>query len=116
MSIYFKHFLWILKCSTHEDLRIAYKILVGKPERRRKLGRTRIRWESNIKLHDLCLFTATEEVSDRLGGTNPDPHRSESARGICMVPDLYVIEESGEYAIEYITRFDKRSVLLLYQI
>jgi hypothetical protein len=28
----------------------AYKILVGKPEERRTLGRPRSRWENNIKM------------------------------------------------------------------
>jgi hypothetical protein len=31
-------------------MRNAYKILVGKPEGRRPLGRPRRRWENNIKL------------------------------------------------------------------
>jgi hypothetical protein len=30
--------------------RVAYRILVGKPERRRPLGRPRRRWEDNIKM------------------------------------------------------------------
>jgi hypothetical protein len=29
----------------------AYKILVGKPEGKRPLGRHRHRWDSNIKMH-----------------------------------------------------------------
>jgi len=28
----------------------VYRVLVGKPERKRPLGRTRRRWENNIKL------------------------------------------------------------------
>jgi hypothetical protein len=28
----------------------AYRTLLGKPERRRKLGRPRLRWEDNIKM------------------------------------------------------------------
>ena len=28
----------------------AYRVLLGKPERRRPLGRLRLRWEVNIKL------------------------------------------------------------------
>ena len=32
------------------ERRGAYKILVEKPERRRSLGRTRRRWEDNIKV------------------------------------------------------------------
>ena len=33
-----------------EERRDAYKVLVGKPEGRRSLGRPRHRWEDNIKL------------------------------------------------------------------
>jgi hypothetical protein len=36
-------------CSTKGEERNAYKILVGKPERRRPLRRPRLRWVSNIK-------------------------------------------------------------------
>jgi len=32
------------------DRRRAYKILVGKPEGKRPLGRPRLRWEDNIKI------------------------------------------------------------------
>jgi hypothetical protein len=28
----------------------VYKVLVGKPERKRSMGRTRRRWEDNIKM------------------------------------------------------------------
>jgi hypothetical protein len=37
-------------CSTNEDQRNAYKILVGKPEGKRPLGRPRRRWMDNIKM------------------------------------------------------------------
>jgi hypothetical protein len=37
------------ECSTHE-MRNAYRILVGKPEGRRPLGRPISRWEENIKM------------------------------------------------------------------
>jgi hypothetical protein len=33
-----------------EEIRNAYKILVGKPEGSRSLGRPRRRWEDNIKI------------------------------------------------------------------
>jgi hypothetical protein len=36
-------------CSTYWEKRGAYRILVGRPERRRPLGRPRRRWEDNIK-------------------------------------------------------------------
>jgi len=32
-------------CSTHGEMINAYKILVGKPERKKPLGRSRHRWE-----------------------------------------------------------------------
>jgi hypothetical protein len=38
----------------------AYEILVGKPERKKTLGRTRRRWEDNIEM-DLKV-TACEDV------------------------------------------------------
>jgi hypothetical protein len=37
-------------CSTNGEKRNAYRILVGKPERKRSLGRPRRRWEDNIKM------------------------------------------------------------------
>jgi hypothetical protein len=36
-------------CSTHGEKRNEYKVLVGKPEGKRPLGRPRRRWEDNIK-------------------------------------------------------------------
>jgi hypothetical protein len=32
------------------DGRDAYRVLMGKPERRRPRGRARLRWENNIKI------------------------------------------------------------------
>jgi hypothetical protein len=37
-------------CSTYGEGRGAYRILVGRPEGRRSLGRPRRRWEDNIKM------------------------------------------------------------------
>jgi hypothetical protein len=34
----------------HGEKRNAYKILVGKPEGKRPLGRPRCRWEDNIRM------------------------------------------------------------------
>jgi hypothetical protein len=34
-------------CSTNGEKRNAYRILVGKPEGKRPLGRSRRRWEDN---------------------------------------------------------------------
>jgi hypothetical protein len=37
-------------CSTNEEKGNAYRILVGKPEGKRQLGRRRRRWADNIKM------------------------------------------------------------------
>jgi hypothetical protein len=37
-------------CGTYGERRGAYRALVGKPEGRRPLGRSRRRWEDNIKM------------------------------------------------------------------
>jgi hypothetical protein len=37
-------------CSTYEERRGAYRVLVWKPEGRRPLGIARHRWEDNIKM------------------------------------------------------------------
>jgi hypothetical protein len=38
-------------CSTHVTNMNAYRILVGKSEGRRPLGRPRCRWQDNIKIN-----------------------------------------------------------------
>jgi hypothetical protein len=38
------------ECSTHGDMRNVYKILFGKPERKRPLRGPRRRWEDNIRM------------------------------------------------------------------
>jgi hypothetical protein len=37
-------------CSTYGEKSGAYRILVGRPEGKRPLGRLRRRWEDNIKM------------------------------------------------------------------
>jgi hypothetical protein len=39
-------------CSTYGEERNAYRILVGKPEGKRLLGRPGRRWKDNIKMDD----------------------------------------------------------------
>jgi glucose dehydrogenase len=39
-----------MACSTNGEKRNAYRILVGKPKRKRPLGIPKYRWESNIKM------------------------------------------------------------------
>ena len=41
---------WALHVACMEQLRNAYRVLVGKPESNRPLGRPRRRWEDNIKM------------------------------------------------------------------
>jgi hypothetical protein len=38
-------------CSTNGEKRNAYRILVGKPDGKRPLGRPRRRWVNNIKMY-----------------------------------------------------------------
>jgi hypothetical protein len=38
-------------CSTNGEKRNAYRLLVGKPEGRRPLGRPRCRWVDNITMN-----------------------------------------------------------------
>ena len=40
---------WAWACSTYGERRGAYRVLVGKPERKSPLGKPRCRWEDNIK-------------------------------------------------------------------
>jgi hypothetical protein len=37
-------------CRANGEIRHAYVILVGKPEEKRSLGRTRYSWKDNIKM------------------------------------------------------------------
>jgi hypothetical protein len=41
---------WATACRTNGENRNAYRILVGKPEGKRPLGRPRRRWGDNIKI------------------------------------------------------------------
>jgi hypothetical protein len=42
---------WAVYVARIEERRGAYRILVGRPEGRRPLGRPRHRWEDNIKIY-----------------------------------------------------------------
>jgi hypothetical protein len=42
---------WAVQVARRGESRGAYRILVGRPEGRRPLGRTRRRWEDNIKMN-----------------------------------------------------------------
>ena len=37
-------------CSSYGERRVVYRVLVGKPEGKRPLGKPRLRWEDNIKM------------------------------------------------------------------
>jgi hypothetical protein len=47
---YFKEGGWAGRIAHAEEKRNAYKVLVGKYEEKRRLGRSRYKWEDNIKL------------------------------------------------------------------
>jgi hypothetical protein len=51
------------------EMRGAYRVLVGKPEGRRLLGRTTRRWEDNIKmdLREVWLGALTASIWIRIG-------------------------------------------------
>ena len=42
---------WAVHVAHMEQSRSAYRVLVGKPEGKRPLGRPRCRWEDNIKVN-----------------------------------------------------------------
>jgi hypothetical protein len=39
-----------MPCSTNEEKRTAYRVLEGKPEEKRPVGRQRSMWVDNIKI------------------------------------------------------------------
>jgi hypothetical protein len=41
---------WVGHVARMGEKRVSYRILVGRPEGRRPLGRPRCRWENNIKM------------------------------------------------------------------
>jgi hypothetical protein len=45
-----KRMRWVGHMALMGEMRNAYRILVGKPEGKRPLGRRRCRWEDNIKM------------------------------------------------------------------
>jgi hypothetical protein len=48
--IKFRRMRWARHVARMEEKRCVYGVLVGKPEGKRPLGRTRRRWEDNIKM------------------------------------------------------------------
>jgi len=57
-------------CSTYGGEERAYRILVGKPERKRPLGRLRRRWEDNIKMDILEVGGGGMDWTDLAQGTD----------------------------------------------
>ena len=45
-----KRMRWVGHAAHMGERRGAYRVLVGKPQRKRPLGRPRYRWEDNIKM------------------------------------------------------------------
>jgi len=41
---------WAGHVARMEKMKVVYRVLVGKPEGKRPLGRPRLRWENNIKM------------------------------------------------------------------
>jgi len=41
---------WVGLVACMGERRVVYRVLVGKPEGKRPLGRPRLRWEDNIKM------------------------------------------------------------------
>jgi hypothetical protein len=42
---------WVGHVARMEEGRFVYRVLIGRPERKRPLGRPRRRWEDNIKMN-----------------------------------------------------------------
>jgi hypothetical protein len=56
-------------CSTNGEKKNTYKILVGKPEGKRPLGRQRRRWVDNIKMDLRDTECDSIDWIDRFGAT-----------------------------------------------
>ena len=46
-----RRMIWAGHVARMEEKRTLYRVLVGKPEGKRPLGRTRRRWKDNIKMY-----------------------------------------------------------------
>ena len=59
-------------CSAYGDRRGVFRVLVGKPEGKRPLGRPRRRWEDNIKMDfrkwDVGVWTGSSWLRIGTGG------------------------------------------------
>jgi hypothetical protein len=46
-----RRIMWVGHVARMEEGTVVYRVLVGKPERKRQLGRCRHRWEDNVKMN-----------------------------------------------------------------
>jgi hypothetical protein len=46
----------------------VYRLLVGKPEGKRQMGRSRRRWKNNIRMHDVGVGTGLGWLRIETGG------------------------------------------------
>jgi hypothetical protein len=91
--------------------RSAYRILVGRPEGRRPLGRPRRRWEDNIKMdlqevgseHGLDLYGSWEiQVAGSCECGN-EPSGFYKTRGISWLADDLLASEEGLCSLELVS-------------
>jgi len=57
---------WVWHVARLEEGRGVYRVLVGKPEGNRPLGRSRRRWEDNIQMDDLVETTNKMQPCNRI--------------------------------------------------
>ena len=50
-NLKFRRLRWAGHAASMNESRSVYRVLVGKPEGKRPLGRQRLRWEDNIKMY-----------------------------------------------------------------
>jgi hypothetical protein len=84
-----------MACSTSGEKRIAYRILVGKSDGKRPLGRPRRRWVDNIKM-DLRLI-----VWDGMDWIDLAQDRDQWRALVDIVMDLRVPQNAGNFLSIY---------------
>jgi hypothetical protein len=93
-------------CSTNGEKRNAYRILVGKQEGNRPLGRPRSRWVENIKM-DLG-----EIGWDGMNWIDLAQDRNQWMALVNMVMNLQVLENAGNFLSSWTTgSFSRRAQL-----
>jgi hypothetical protein len=71
--------------------RNAYRILVGKPEEKRPLGRPRHRWVDSIKMN------LRDVIWDAVDGINMAQNRNQWRALVNTILNLWVILNAGEF-------------------